>query len=94
MNHSTLKMVYLGLLAVVVGLAYHPAMGADLRNINTGHVIPDEGYCDQPYVVITRDGNWLCLLTTAGGTEGAANSHVVSTISTDHGLSWSKLVEL
>ena len=66
----------------------------DMRDIQTGHVIPDEGYCDQPYVVITKDGNWLCLLTTAGGHEGAANSHVVSTISADQGRTWSELVEL
>jgi hypothetical protein len=66
----------------------------DKRDIQTGHVIPDEGYCDQPYVVITQDGNWLCLLTTAGGHEGADNSHVVSTISADQGRTWSDLVEL
>jgi len=44
--------------------------------------------------VITKDGNWLCLLTTAGGREGAANSHVVSTITADQGRTWSQLVEL
>ncbi len=66
----------------------------DPRNIRTGFRIPDEGYCDQPYVVITKDGNWLCTLTTAGGHEGADNSHVVSTISADQGRTWSKLVEL
>ncbi|MFV1968327.1 MAG: exo-alpha-sialidase, partial [Pirellulaceae bacterium] len=66
----------------------------DPRDINAGYRIPDEGYCDQPYVVITKDGNWLCLLTTAGGHEGAANSHVVSTISADQGRTWSELVEL
>ncbi len=70
------------------------AAGQDMRNIATGHVIPDEGYCDQPYVVITNDGNWLCLLTTSGGHEGAANSHVVSTISADQGRTWSEPVEL
>ncbi len=32
----------------------------DWRDIRNGRPIPDEGYCDQPYVVITRDGNWLC----------------------------------
>ncbi len=66
----------------------------DMRNVRTGSIIPDEGYCDQPYVVITRDGNWLCTLTTAEGHEGAAVSHVVSTISTDQGKTWSKLVPL
>ncbi len=66
----------------------------DMRDIRTGMVIPDEGYCDQPYVVITKDGNWLCLLTTAGGHEGATNSHVVATTSADQGRTWSKLVSL
>jgi hypothetical protein len=71
-----------------------PLAVRDPRDVRTGYRIPDEGYCDQPYVVITNDGNWLCLLTTAGGHEGAANSHVVSTISEDQGRTWSKLVEL
>jgi len=71
-----------------------PLSARDPRDVRTGYRIPDEGYCDQPYVVITHDGNWLCLLTTAGGHEGAANSHVVSTISEDQGRTWSKLVEL
>ena len=84
------------LLVTDSGLLAQQAVPAarDMRDIRTGYVIPDEGYCDQPYVVITKDGNWLCLLTTAGGHEGAANSHVVSTISSDQGKTWSKLVEL
>ncbi|NQT38795.1 MAG: tyrosine-type recombinase/integrase [Planctomycetes bacterium] len=69
-------------------------LARDSRNIRTGFRIPDEGYCDQPYVVITKDGNWLCTLTTAGGHEGADNSHVVSTISADQGRTWSEIVEL
>jgi concanavalin A-like lectin/glucanase superfamily protein/BNR repeat protein len=83
-------------LAVVLLLpiAAGSATADDMRDIATGSVIPDEGYCDQPYVVITQDGNWLCLLTTAGGHEGASNSHVVSTISADQGQTWSELVEL
>src|SRR5262249_27159037 len=35
------------------------ATAADPRDIRTGHPIPDEGYCDQPYVVVTDDGHWL-----------------------------------
>ncbi len=81
---------------VIAGMTAVAAMAVtdDMRDIGAGYVIPDEGYCDQPYVVTTQDGNWLCLLTTAGGHEGAANSHVVSTISSDQGRTWSKLVEL
>ena len=82
------------LTVAAVAIATQTAFALDMRDIRTGHPIPDEGYCDQPYVVITDDGNWLCTLTTAGGHEGAANSHVVSTISADQGRTWSKLVEL
>lgn len=71
-----------------------PLAGRDPRNIRTGCVIPDEGYCDQPYVVVTRDGNWLCTLTTAGGSEGANDSHVVATISADQGRTWSEPVDI
>jgi len=44
-----------------------PLAGRDPRNIRTGHVIPDEGYCDQPYVVVLDDGTWLCTMTTGPG---------------------------
>ena len=47
---------------------------SDWRNIANGSEIPRENYSDQPYVVITRDGNWLCVLTTGIGKEGAAAS--------------------
>jgi len=66
----------------------------DLRDIRTGDAIPDEGYCDQPYVVITRDGNWLCTLTTGPGREGQKGQHVVSTLSADQGKTWSKPVDI
>lgn len=44
----------------------------DPRNVSNGFVIPDESYSDQPYVVVTNDGNWLCVLTTGKGVEGQA----------------------
>jgi hypothetical protein len=66
----------------------------DTRNIVTGQKIPDEGYCDQPYVVVTNDGNWLCTLTTGPGHEGQGGQHVVSTISADRGRTWSALVDI
>jgi len=91
--HRIEKLVVLSAVAIAA-ITMSAALAEDMRNIETGYVIPDEGYCDQPYVVITKDGNWLCLLTTAGGHEGASNSHVVSTISADQGRTWSKLVEL
>ena len=62
--------------------------------IRTGRPIPSEGYCDQPYVVGTDDGAWLCLLTTGAGQEGDARQHVVATRSQDQGQTWSPLVDI
>ncbi|MBN1394369.1 MAG: exo-alpha-sialidase [Pirellulales bacterium] len=67
---------------------------ADRRDIRAGSLIPDENYCDQPYIVITKDGDWLCVLTTGPGREGRKGQHIVSTISTDAGKTWSKLVDI
>jgi hypothetical protein len=65
------------------------AATADWRNIKTGHIIPDEGYADQPYVVKTEDGAWLCVITTGPGAEGQAGQHVVTRRSRDQGKTWS-----
>ena len=54
----------------------------DPRNIVAGSVIPDEGYSDQPYVVKTNDGAWLCVVTTGPGQEGAGGQHIVTRRST------------
>lgn len=93
-----LRFSCLAALALIVAMgettAATPAELADWRNIDTGLKIPDESYCDQPYVVVTRDGNWLCTLTTGPGHEGHGGQHVVSTISTDRGHTWSELVDI
>lgn len=65
------------------------AQTPDRRHIVSGAVIPDEGYSDQPYVVKTSDGAWLCVVTTGKGVEGAGGQHVISTRSTDRGVTWS-----
>jgi len=71
------------------------AIGAeDLRNIRTGWEIPTENYADQPYVVPTNDGAWLCILTTGVGHEGAQGQHVVTLRSTDRGRTWSAPVNV
>jgi BNR/Asp-box repeat. len=67
---------------------------ADWRNIKNGWMIPREGYSDQPYVVITKDGKWLCVLTTGKGVEGEPGQHIISTISADKGRTWSKPVDI
>jgi hypothetical protein len=71
-----------------------PAPSPDWRNIVNGTQIPREHYSDQPYVVITKDGNWLCVLTTGSGNEGAPQQHIISTISFDKGKTWSAPVDI
>jgi hypothetical protein len=63
-------------------------------DIRSGHEIPSEGYCDQPYVVKLPDGTWLCTMTTGKGHEGQGGQHVVSTRSPDRGKSWEPHVDI
>ncbi len=60
----------------------------DPRNVATGLPIPTERYADQPYVVKTDDGAWLCVLTTGAGREGEPGQRVVTLRSQDQGHSW------
>ena len=64
----------------------------DPRHISNGWAIPSAGYADQPYIVRTDDGAWLCVMTTGVGAEGASGQHVVSMRSTDLGRTWEKVV--
>ena len=52
------------------------AQDPDWRNIRTGRVIPTFSYADQPYVVKTDDGAWLCIVTTGAAKEGAPGQTV------------------
>ncbi|CAN5863284.1 hypothetical protein BH23PLA1_BH23PLA1_10280 [soil metagenome] len=71
-----------------------PAVADDPRDLRNGFEIPNESYCDQPYVVITDDGHWLCTMTTGKGHEGQPGQHIVATISTDRGRTWSDLIDI
>ena len=62
----------------------------DSRHISNGVEIPSESYSDQPYIVKTDDGAWLCVLTTGVGREGQTGQHIITTRSTDQGQTWSK----
>lgn len=70
------------------------AQKVDMRNIKTGYTIPDEAYCDQPFVVKTDDGAWLCVLTTGKGNEGAYGQHIISQRSYDKGKTWVDKVDI
>ncbi len=71
-----------------------PGDGPDRRNVETGSVIPSISYADQPYIAVTPKGEWVCVLTTGKGREGASGQHVVASTSTDRGKTWSKLVAI
>lgn len=71
----------------------HPAP-PDPRLLTTGREIPSRGYADQPYVVRTDDGSWLCVMTTGSGKEGDPGQTVVSLRSTDQGRTWSEPLPL
>lgn len=92
--HKTLWLPLAFSFALAPVLQVQGQISSDPRNIRTGRIIPDEGYCDQPYVVITKDGNWLCVLTTGKGEEGDLGQHVVATISADQGKTWSELIDI
>ncbi len=66
----------------------------DERHISNGREIPGEGYADQPYIVQTDDGAWLCAMTTGPGREGQTGQHVICARSTDHGRTWSDPVDV
>ncbi len=70
------------------------AQSPDPRHIVQGSIIPDEVYADQPYVVKTNDGAWLCVITTGVGVEGAGGQHVISLRSVDRGQTWEKPVDV
>ena len=75
-------------------IAVHREKPVDLRNIKHGSIVPDEGYCDQPYVVITNDGAWLCVMDPRDRKRRVtAFQHIVSRISTEQrqdldGMPW------
>lgn len=66
----------------------------DPRHIRNGWNIPSEGYADQPYIVKTDDGAWLCAVTTGTGMEGAGGQHIISMRSTNQGHTWSDLAPI
>ena len=80
--------------AAVYAADIQTVRAADPRNIANGMRIPCEGYVDQPYVVVTSNGSWVCTLTTGKGLEGQQGQHVVSTVSKDQGKTWSELVDI
>ncbi|MFC1712413.1 hypothetical protein ACFL6S_02025 [Candidatus Poribacteria bacterium] len=66
----------------------------DPRYIETGLSVYEHGYCDQPYVVVAKDGTWICTFTTGTGAEGSSLQYVVAVTSQDQGRTWSEPVQI
>ncbi len=85
-----LGIIFVGCISFRIAAASIP----DPRHIQNGWIIPSEGYADQPYLVKTDDGAWLCVMTTGKGAEGAVGQHVISMRSSNRGRSWEKPVSI
>jgi hypothetical protein len=83
MYRATLLLTSLSLFSMASAYA-----APDPRHIANGIEIYEHGYCDQPYVVVTEDGTWVCVFTTSGEREGAKSQYIVCTRSTDRGRTW------
>lgn len=83
---------------VILMLAVSPfviqGQSDDWRLITNGREVYTNGYCDQPYIVTTSDGSWICTFTTSPSHEGSNVQYIVSTNSTDQGKTWSTPVEI
>lgn len=66
----------------------------DWRNIANRRVIVGSGYADQPYLVKTDDGAWLCCVTVSTGHEGDPDQHVQVSRSLDCGRTWIDTVRI
>lgn len=66
----------------------------DWRHRLNGMPIPGWAYCDQPYIVKTADGAWLCCMTTGRGAEGSSTQTVAVMRSTDRGKTWTQPLPL
>lgn len=68
----------------------------DWKNLVNGSLIPTEqdGYCDQPSIVVAGDGSWVGTVTTSSGAEGSRDQYVSILRSTDRGRNWTEPVRL
>ncbi|MFW6328014.1 MAG: exo-alpha-sialidase [Bacteroidota bacterium] len=87
MKNSTLYRLAIINIFIILGCSLD-AQDSDWRNIENGYIIPDESYSDQPYIVKTDDGAWLCVMTTGSGHEGQLGQHIISLRSFDQGKTW------
>jgi hypothetical protein len=70
------------------------AQNDGIRAFKEGFSIYENGYIDQPYVVVLPDKSWLCVFTTGASHEGEGGQHIVATVSKNHGKTWTNPVNI
>ncbi len=93
MKHSTRTFITTIAIQTILVVSVF-AQNNDWRDVKNGTSIYTNAYCDQPYVVALENRKWLCVFTTNAGHEGSGGQHIVSSVSTDHGKTWSKPVRI
>ena len=90
-NKTLITIAVVGMMLLADSLDAQPE---DWRNVRNGSFIATNGYCDQPYVVVLKDRKWLVVYTTGASGEGSGGQHIVSSISTDQGKTWTTPVPI
>jgi hypothetical protein len=86
--------LYLGMALAVSWTMPSIAQQSGVRSFKQGASIYENGYIDQPYVVVLPDKGWLCVFTTGASHEGEGGQHVVASVSRDQGKTWSAPVDI
>ncbi|MDR2117065.1 MAG: exo-alpha-sialidase [Planctomycetaceae bacterium] len=92
-NHKTFK----GFIDEVTFILkpFDDIVTVDSRKITQGiKITHNELYADQPLIVITPKGTWICCLTVAPGGEGSRGQHVVAVRSIDGGKTWGEVINI
>ncbi|MEA1876100.1 MAG: sialidase family protein [Bacteroidota bacterium] len=87
-NYKTLSIFYLFCLFL------QAANAQTNLNFDYGSSIYQNGYVDQPYIVVLNDDSWLCTFTTSAKQEGSSGQHIVSTRSFNQGKTWTDTVQI
>ena len=85
---------FMAMLLPFLGYALCSQAADDFREFQSARRIPAKNYCDQPYLVVMKSGEWLCTMTTGPGKESEPGQHVVGVISSDKGKTWSEPIDI
>ncbi len=88
------SLMWLPLVVIILSCCPSHSYSQKAIDFDKASSIYENGYVDQPYLVVLNDGSWLCTFTTSNKQEGSSGQHIVSTKSNDHGKTWSDPVDI